>query len=51
MNYAVAKNVVANIAYYDTESKLWNKIPSGTALESFGENEDQRIWADVTFTF
>ena len=42
-NYTIAKNIVGTIAYYDTESKLADKL---------GENyDDQRIWADVTFTF
>ena len=37
-NYTVAKNIVATVAYYDTESK--------TTAE-----EDSRIWTDVTFSF
>ena len=38
-NYTFAKNIVGTVAYYDTESKLDSKI------------DDQRVWADVTFTF
>ena len=38
-NYTFAKNIVGTVAYYDTESKL-----------DSNEN-DQRVWADVTFTF
>lgn len=38
-NYAVAKNVVANVAYYDTDIKHIEKI------------SDKRLWTDVTFTF
>ena len=38
-NYAFAKNIVGTVAYYDTENKL-----------NSNEN-DQRVWADVTFTF
>ena len=39
-NYTFAKNIVGTVAYYDTENK---KLDSN-------EN-DQRVWADVTFTF
>ena len=38
-NYTFAKNIVGTVAYYDTEDKLDSKI------------DDQRVWADVTFTF
>ena len=38
-NYTFAKNIVGTVAYYDTESKLDSKV------------DDQRVWADVTFTF
>lgn len=38
-NYTFAKNIVGTVAYYDTESKL-----------NSNEN-DQRVWADLTFTF
>ena len=38
-NYTFAKNIVGTVAYYDTESKL-----------DSNEN-DQRVWADMTFTF
>ena len=38
-NYTFAKNMVGTIAYYDTESKLDSKV------------DDQRFWADLTFTF
>ena len=38
-NYTFAKNIVGTVVYYDTESKLDSKV------------DDQRIWADVTFTF
>ena len=42
-NYTFAKNIVGTVAYYDTESKL---------AKNFNEKAaDQRIWADVTFTF
>lgn len=37
-NYAVAKNIVTTLAYYDTEGKN-------------NEGHDRRVWADVTFTF
>ena len=38
-NYTFAKNIVGTVAYYDTESKLDSNY------------DDQRVWADVTFTF
>ena len=38
-NYTFAKNIVGTVAYYDTESKLDSKV------------DDQRVWADVTFSF
>ena len=42
-NYTFAKNIVGTVAYYDTESKV---------AKDFGEKvDDQRVWADVTFTF
>ena len=39
LDYTVAKNMVATVAYYDTESKLNSK------------EDDQRLWADLTFSF
>jgi len=42
-NYTFAKNIVGTVAYYDTESKV---------VKDFGKKlDDQRVWADVTFTF
>ena len=38
-NYAFAKNIVGTVAYYDTECKLNSDV------------DDQRVWADLTFTF
>ena len=38
-NYTFAKNIVGTVAYYDTESKLDSN------------KDDQRVWADLTFTF
>ena len=38
-NYTFAKNIVGTVAYYDTENKLNSNV------------DDQRVWADVTFTF
>ena len=43
-NYTLAKNIVGTVAYYDTESKV-SKDVLGKKLD------DQRVWADVTFTF
>ena len=42
-NYTFAKNIVGTVAYYDTESKLADKLDK--------DYDDQRLWADVTFTF
>ena len=38
-NYTFAKNIVGTVAYYDTENKVNSKV------------DDQRVWADLTFTF
>ncbi|WP_304160313.1 S-layer homology domain-containing protein [Phascolarctobacterium succinatutens] len=38
-NYTFAKNIVGTVAYYDTENKLNSDF------------NDQRVWADLTFTF
>ena len=38
-NYTFAKNIVGTVAYYDTENKLNSN------------KDDQRVWADLTFTF
>ena len=43
VEYTFAKNIVGTVAYYDTESKLADA--AGVSLD------DQKIWADVTFTF
>ena len=43
-NYTFAKNIVGTVAYYDTESKV-SKDVLGKKID------DQRVWADVTFTF
>ncbi len=43
-NYAFAKNIVANVAYYDTTSIYMKKNND----ETF---RDHRFWTDVTFTF
>ena len=38
-NYTFAKNIVGTVAYYDTENKMNSN------------EDDQIIWADMTFTF
>ena len=43
-NYAFAKNIVANVAYYDTTSIYEKKNYDETV-------RDHRFWTDVTFTF
>ena len=48
-NYTLAKNIVANIAYYNTESKLVKEIPG--ASDVLDRSKDHRFWTDVTFTF
>ncbi|CAK7052772.1 S-layer homology domain-containing protein [uncultured Phascolarctobacterium sp.] len=41
-NYTVAKNMVATVAYYDTEAKLKTEL---------GKPEAKIIWTDLTFSF
>jgi hypothetical protein len=48
-NYTLAKNIVANVAYYNTESKLLKELP-GVAAD-MERTKDHRFWTDVTFTF
>ena len=48
-NYTLAKNIVANVAYYNTESKLAKEIPG--AADHLDRSKDHRFWTDVTFTF
>lgn len=48
-NYTIAKNIVANVAYYNTESKLLKELP-GIAAD-LERTKDHRFWTDVTFTF
>ena len=48
-NYTLAKNIVANVAYYNTESKLMKELP-GIAAD-LDRTKDHRFWTDVTFTF
>ena len=47
-NYTLAKNIVANVAYYNTESKLAKAL--GVA-DNLDRSKDHRFWTDVTFTF
>ena len=47
-NYTLAKNIVANVAYYNTESKLAKAIGVADELD---RSKDHRFWTDVTFTF
>ena len=48
-NYTISKNIVANVAYYNTESKLVKEIPG--ASDVLDRSKDHRFWTDVTFTF
>ena len=48
-NYTLAKNIVANVAYYNTESKLAKELPG--AADHLDRTKDHRFWTDVTFTF
>ena len=43
-NYTFAKNIVGNVAYYETKNITWNKDEGATV-------KDRRLWTDVTFTF
>lgn len=47
-NYTFSKNIVANVAYYNTESKLVKALGAGDYLD---RSKDHRFWTDVTFTF
>ncbi len=47
-NYTIAKNIVANVAYYNTESKLAKELKAEDYLD---RHKDHRFWTDVTFTF
>ena len=47
-NYTLAKNIVANVAYYNTESKLAKALGVADELD---RSKDHRFWTDVTFTF
>ncbi|WP_293724663.1 S-layer homology domain-containing protein [Phascolarctobacterium succinatutens] len=47
-NYTLAKNIVANVAYYNTESKLVKALGAADELD---RSKDHRFWTDVTFTF
>ena len=47
-NYTIAKNIVANVAYYNTESKLVKALGVADELD---RSKDHRFWTDVTFTF
>lgn len=47
-NYTIAKNIVANVACYNTESKLAKAIGVADELD---RSKDHRFWTDVTFTF
>lgn len=47
-NYTLAKNIVANVAYYNTESKLAKALGVADKLD---RSKDHRFWTDVTFTF
>ncbi len=47
-NYTIAKNIVANVAYYNTESKLVKELKAEDDLD---RHKDHRFWTDVTFTF
>ena len=48
-NYTIAKNIVANVAYYNTESKLLKEHPG--VADRLDRSKDHRFWTDVTFTF
>ena len=43
-NYTFAKNIVGNVAYYETKDTYLQKTEDATV-------KDHRLWTDVTFTF
>ena len=43
-NYTFAKNIVGNVAYYETKNTYLQKTEDATV-------KDRRLWTDVTFTF
>ena len=43
-NYTFAKNIVGNVAYYETKDIFAQKTADATV-------KDRRLWTDVTFTF
>lgn len=43
-NYTFAKNIVGNVAYYETKDTYMQKTEDYTV-------KDRRLWTDVTFTF
>ena len=43
-NYTFAKNIVGNVAYYETKDIYAQKTEDATV-------KDRRLWTDVTFTF
>lgn len=43
-NYTFAKNIVGNVAYYETKDIYMQKTEDATV-------KDRRLWTDVTFTF
>ena len=43
-NYTFAKNIVGNVAYYETQDIFEQKAEDDTV-------KDRRLWTDVTFTF
>ena len=50
VNYAVAKNAVATLAYYDTKSKLADRSKAFFDGEE-SKLKSKKLWADLTFTF
>ena len=48
VDYTVAKNMVARVAYYDTEAKDYGY---GMDFEGLGDTKDKIIWTDLTITF
>ena len=43
LDYTVAKNMVATVAYYDTEAKVADRVCQ--------ECESKAIWSELTFSF
>ena len=49
-NYALAKNIVASLEWYDLKGKGYHAKGTGGAI-SMPEQDMETLWAQVVFTF